>query len=206
MRLPGFAAIALVLFSATVISRSFGLIAPLYVKEIAFGSASLGVIAGLTVSGGSFAEAVSAWVQGRLCSRMLPRFLLFSGLALASVAVLPMMLARGPVSFMALRILQGLVAGGTLTLGYTIGGAIIPHASRATCFGILSSAAMLGGACGPVLAGLVSAAVGMRWVFAASCIGYSALTLLVLGGLRREIEPAPPPTEPYERPYIPVPR
>lgn len=206
LRLPGFATIAVVLLFATVISRSFGLVVPLYVRQLAVASSGLGFLAGLTVSAGSFAEALSAIIQGRLSARLMPRFLLFAGLALASVAVLPMMLVHSAIPFMVLRAIQGFVAGGTLTLGYTIGGAVFPHHSRATAYGLLSSAAMLGGACGPVLAGFVSAGFGIRWVFAASSILYAALALLVLAGLRREIGPAPPVTEPSDRPYIPVPR
>jgi DHA1 family multidrug resistance protein-like MFS transporter len=206
LRLPGFMTIAVVLLLATVISRSFGLVAPLYVRHLASGSSRVGLLAGITVSIGSLAEALSAIIQGRLASRLMPRFLLFAGLSLASVAVLPMMLVDSAVPFMLLRALQGFVAGGTLTLGYTMGGAIFPQNSRATAFGLLSSAAMLGGACGPMLAGFISAGVGIRWVFAAASILYSILALVTLRGLRREVGMQAHPPSPTERPYIPVPR
>lgn len=203
--LPGFAGVATVLFVATVLSRSFALVTPIHVRTLAAGAGGVGLMAGIAVSAGSFAEALSALIQGRLSERIHPRVLIFIGLALASVAVLPMILAKTVTGFVALRLAQGFVAGGTLTLGYTIAGGFIPDHARATGYGLLSSAAMMGGAVGPILAGLVSYGFGMVWVFASATIAYAALTLLALRGVRREVvavrKAAPPP-----RPYIPVPR
>ena len=204
--LPGFAAIAAVLFFATVISRSFGLVTPIVVQQFMTGAGGVGLLAGIAVSSGSLAEALSAMVQGRMSGRMSPQVLIFMGLLLASVAVLPMILARGVLAFTALRTLQGLVAGGTLTLGYTMAGRIIPESARATGYGLLSSAAMMGGAFGPVLAGLISYGFGMQWVFAAASVGYAGLAMVALAGVRRDIGRAGEPPASAPRPYIPVPR
>ena len=54
--------------------------------------------------------------------------------------------------------LGGLVAGGALTLGYTLGSLEIPEGRRGAAFGWLSGAALFGGAVSPTIAGLLA-----RW-------------------------------------------
>ncbi|MBI3962289.1 MAG: MFS transporter, partial [Deinococcus sp.] len=84
---------------------------------------------------------------------------------------IPMVLAGNAYEFLVLRILLGLCAGGVLTLSYTAGGRLIPEGSRGAAFGLFSSAAMIGGAVGPMVIGLV-AAWRLSAVFWASALLY----------------------------------
>jgi MFS family permease len=208
LRSGGILPIMAILFWATVISRSFSLVVPLFVKEIAAGSPALGLINGLTVSLGSFAEALSAFVMGRLSARTSPRRLLLAGLITSMVVVLPMPFVHDAWQFALLRILLGIAAGGALTLGYTMGGALFPERGRAVYYSVLSSGAMLGGALGPTLCGGVSWLAGIRYNFALAAAVYAALALLSLSGLLRDTADASRAADdpPARRPYIPVPR
>jgi MFS family permease len=78
-----------------------------------------------------------------------------------------------------LRVLLALLAGGTLTIAYTLASQVIPEGDRATAFGLLSSCSMFGGAIGPLLGGLLSV-MKIRVVFAANALIYAVLILLVL--------------------------
>jgi len=117
------------------------------------------------------------------------RLLLYS-LAASTVVILPMALCRTLAPFAALRVLLGLSVGGSMTVAYTIGGHLLPPAARATGYGLLSSAAMLGGALGPTLCGLV-ASIDLRAPLWIGGLAYAALTLHVGTLLRRAGGTAP---------------
>lgn len=218
LRIRGVLPIIAMLFCATVISRSFGLVVPLYLKEIATGSSLLGIITGVTISLGSFAEALSSMSMGRLAERVGPQKLLLAGLSTAVILLLPMPFVRNPWEFLVLRILIGLATGGAMTLGYTMGGAILPERGRAVSYSVLSAAAMLGGAIGPSMCGLVSWLAGLRVNFAIAAGLYAILASFTFAGLRRETaerlarERAEAAALVHhekgsgEKPYIPVPR
>ena len=78
----------------------------------------------------------------------------------------------GPV--LGLAVLLGLVAGGSLTLCYTIGGLMVPEDVRTTAFGFFSGAALFGGAVSPSVAGLV-AHLGLRRIYCVDAALYLAL-------------------------------
>ncbi|HKQ60314.1 MAG TPA: MFS transporter, partial [Candidatus Polarisedimenticolaceae bacterium] len=204
LRLPTVLPLLAVLFVTTVISRAFGLIVPLFVRELAAGSAALGRMSGLTVSLGAFAEAVSAMLVGWLSIRFKASRVLMLSLVGSVLLVLPMTIIVTPRAFLALRILSGLAAGGVITLCYAMGGAMFPDENRAFGYSVFSSAAMLGGAAGPVLSGVLSWSVGVRSNFAAIALLYGVLAFVVALGLRHRDAALPHPTESV--PYMPLPR
>src|SRR5207244_12089749 len=63
-----------------------------------------------------------------------------------------------------LRVGAGLVAGSILTLAYGLVGTVVPIEQRSSAFGALNSAAMVGSAMGPIMAGML-AAVSLRGAF-----------------------------------------
>jgi DHA1 family multidrug resistance protein-like MFS transporter len=183
---PGVVALLAVLFFVNFIGRSFTPILPLHLQDLGLAPARLASATGILISAYSVAAAASAAVVGRASRTRSPRTLLFLSLVGGAIAVLPMALVPNYEAFLALAVLLGLLSGGSLTLGYTIGGLLVPEAVRTTAFGFLSGAALFGGAVSPAVAGLVAHASlrGIYWVDAALYVTLAAW--LLWGGQLRE--------------------
>ena len=176
LRLPQVAPLLLLLFLANFIARSLTPILPLYLQALGVPPAQLALHAGLVISAYSIAAAVSATGLGRATRRLSPRLLLAGSLAGGAVTVLPMTLVPSFGPLLALAVLMGLLSGGSLTLGYTIGGLVVPAERRAMAFGFFSGAALFGGAVSPGVAGLL-----VRWdlrgIFYVDTVLFAALAL-----------------------------
>jgi MFS transporter, DHA1 family, multidrug resistance protein len=190
--LPGVAALLVVLFVVNFIGRSFTPILPLHLGLLGVSSRHLASATGILIAAYSLAAATSAWYLGRLSRSHSPRRLLLLTLVGGAAAVAPMALAPSFGAILCLAVLLGLVAGGSLTLCYTIGGLMVPEAVRTTAFGFFSGAALFGGAVSPAAAGLVAgiALRGIYWVDAALYVALAAA--LVAGRALR----TPPPKAP----------
>jgi MFS family permease len=173
--LPLFLPLLPLLFFVNLVDRSLFLSVPLYVRSLVPGQAVEAMV-GMLMSGGALAGAGSAWYFGRRAGRVPPARLLLGSLACSALLILPMAFCRAFAPFAVLRLLLGLSIGGAATLAYTLAGDRIPAVVRATGYGILSSVAMLGGAAGPILSGLLSAR-DLRAPFLMGGIVYLALTL-----------------------------
>jgi len=184
---PGVVALLVVLFVVNFIGRSFTPILPLHLQDLGVKPARLASATGVLISVYSIAAALSATMLGRLSRRRSPRGLLLLTLFGGAAAVLPMALVPRYEMMLGLAVLLGLVAGGSLTLCYTIGGLMVPEQVRTTAFGFFSGAALFGGAVSPSFAGLVAHAAlrGIYWVDAAL---YLALAGALIGG--RLLRPA----------------
>jgi len=162
--LPSFGAMIAVMFSVNFVERSFGPVIPLYVLTLGTSLEHAAKISGLIISLGLLAEAVSATVMGNRLRRIPARRLLLWRLSGGVLACLPMGLVWSSSQLMVLRLILGLLAGGCMVVIYTLGSQIIPAETRATSFAFLSSAALLGGAVGPVAAGALTH-IHLRAVF-----------------------------------------
>lgn len=208
--IPGVFSLIILLFFANLVSRSFSTVTPLFVEMLSKSRENLGFLSGIIVSFASFAEAASAFVLGHLASKILPKKLVIFALAGGALAVFPMAFVRSEYQFLLLRILAGFLTGGLLTLGFTTGGGIFPERSRATSYAILSSSALLGGAIGPLVSGLIAAA-HIRITFFVGAAIYLLLILEAVAGIKREEamkarERAARKKITEEKPYIPLPR
>jgi DHA1 family multidrug resistance protein-like MFS transporter len=190
--LPGVVALLVILFLVNFIGRSFTPILPLHLQSLGVSAGRLASATGILISAYSLAAAASAWYLGRLSRERSPRGLLLLTLVGGALAVAPMALVPRYELILGLAVLLGLVAGGSLTLCYTIGGLMVPEAVRTTAFGFFSGAALFGGALSPTVAGLVAHASlrGIYWVDAAL---YLALAAALARGrvLRTASPPAP---------------
>jgi DHA1 family multidrug resistance protein-like MFS transporter len=188
---PGVVALLVVLFAVNFIGRSFTPILPLHLQDLGVKPARLASATGVLISVYSIAAAASATMLGRLSRSRSPRGLLLMTLFGGAAAVLPMALVPRYEMMLGLAVLLGLVAGGSLTLCYTIGGLMVPEQVRTTAFGFFSGAALFGGAVSPSFAGLVAHAAlrGIYWVDAALYLALAAA--LVRGRLLRPAPPAP---------------
>ena len=153
-----------VMFSVNFVERSFGPVIPLYILSLGTSMAHAAKTAGLIVSLGLLAEAVSATIMGSRLRTVAARRLLLWRLGGGVLACLPMGLVWATIQLMFLRLVLGLLAGGCMVVVYTLGSQIIPAETRGTSFAFLSSAGMLGGAIGPIAAGLLTH-VSLRAIF-----------------------------------------
>jgi DHA1 family multidrug resistance protein-like MFS transporter len=190
--LPGVVALLVILFLVNFIGRSFTPILPLHLHSLGVTAGRLASATGILISAYSLAAAASAWYLGRLSRERSPRGLLLLTLVGGALAVAPMALVPRYELILGLAVLLGLVAGGSLTLCYTIGGLMVPQAVRTTAFGFFSGAALFGGALSPTVAGLVAHASlrGIYWVDAALYLAL-AVALARARALRTASPPAP---------------
>ncbi len=188
---PGVVALLLVLFLVNFIGRSFTPILPSHLAELGLPPSRLASATGVLISVYSVAAAASAAGLGRLSRRRSPFGLLVLTLVGGALAVLPMALVPRFELFLALALLLGLVAGGSLTLCYTIGGLMVPEQVRTTAFGFFSGAALFGGAISPSVAGLVSH-VRLRGIYWIDGLLYLLLAAALLRGRALRVTAIPP--------------
>lgn len=201
---PGLLPLLGLLFFAALVDRSFGVVVPLVIQDLAPPGAALGTWSGLTISGGAFAGSISAVALGRIARRGRPRRLTQLSLLGGAVLLAGMAAAGSATGFAALRVGYGLAAGGLLTLGYTVAAELVGETGRATSYGFLSGGAMMGGALGPLLAGVAAPWIGFRGFLLAAAVVSMLLAFLARGDVRRERDRA---TEAGPMgPYIPLPR
>ena len=176
---PQFLTTLLVLFFLNMADRTFGLVVPLFLEELGTTAAW---VAGAVISIATFGESASAWMTGKLASRLTVRSLITGRLAASLAVLIPMIYVYSSTQFAVLRVLLALLAGGTLTLAVSAASDVIPDECRGTGFALLQSTSMLGGAAGPLVAGgLAGWSVRSVFVFNAAVYG------LMLGFVYRNV-------------------
>ncbi len=168
---PEYLTTMLVLFFVNMADRTFGPITPLFLEQLGTPPVRLAAVSGALFSVAAFGEAFSAWLAGRLASRMSLRRLTIGRLILSVFVLVPMVFLTSAAQFSVLRVILALLAGGTLTLALTTGSRIIPEEQRGAGFGMLSGTSLLGGAAGPLIAGSL-AGLSIRSVFVFNSIVY----------------------------------
>ncbi|MEO8501103.1 MAG: MFS transporter [Vicinamibacteria bacterium] len=151
-----FPALMFVVFFVNFASRSFTPILPAQLSAFGLPRPALAFSTGVLISVYSIAAAVSSFGFGRLAARVDPVRLLVVSLFTSVVAAVAMGYMPSFPAFLGVALLYGLVSGGTLTLGYSIGSRRFSEASRGASFGRLSGAALIGGAVSPAIAAFVA--------------------------------------------------
>jgi DHA1 family multidrug resistance protein-like MFS transporter len=180
---PEFLTTMLVLFFINMADRTFGPVLPLFLEELGTPESRLAFVSGSVISVAAAGEAFSAWLSGRLASRISLRRLITVRLALSILVLLPMVLVHSTLQFSALRVTLALLAGGTLTLALTAASHVIPPEQRGAGFGLLQSTTMFGNGAGPLIAGAI-AGFSIRSVFVFNSIVY----LLMVGFVYRNVK------------------
>ncbi|MBA2451136.1 MAG: MFS transporter [Chloroflexi bacterium] len=184
LAIPGFVGALVILFVARFADRSLPPILPLYLVELGTPSAQLATITGLVVASGAVAAACSSMLYGRWARPDNTRRLLIIALIGGAVFSVPLVLAGGWPEVVVLRVVLGLLAGGSMSLAYTMGARLAPPERSGVTLSMLGSCGMLGGAVSPMLAGLIGQ-VSLRSVFLATAAAYlvaAALAALPLMG------------------------
>ena len=150
-----------------------------YVQELGVTDvADVALWSGLTLGVTPAVSAMCAPVWGRIGDRFGNKLLLMRALA-SSVVVMAFMANAGePWHLFALRAVQGLVAGyGPLTVSMAAMSA--PAEQMARAIGTVQTAQRIGPAVGPVIGGVLAAAVGLRAAFLVSAAVYLGALLMV---------------------------
>ena len=179
---PEYFTALMILFFVNMADRTFGPIIPLFLEELGTPRIGLEMVAGVLISAAAFGEAFSAWLSGKLASKVSLRRLITGRLILSIVVLLPMVVVRTTQQFSILRVMLALLAGVTLTLALSAAHHVIPNERRGAGFALLSGTSMLGGAAGPILAGGL-AGVSIRAIFLANAVVY----LLMIGFVYRNV-------------------
>jgi len=137
---------------ATVLPTAVGQIGGLDLYGWAFSAFMLTNLVGISVAGGVADE------RGPALPLVAGTAAFVIGLAIAGVAPAMPILVAG-------RAVQGLGAGAIAAIGYAAVGRAYSPGARPRMLALLSTAWVVPGLIGPAIAGLVSDAVGWRWVF-----------------------------------------
>src|SRR5437899_5879861 len=179
---PEYFTALMILFFVNMADRTFGPIIPLFLEELGTPRAGLEMVAGALISVAAFGEAFSAWLSGKLASRVSLRRLITGRLVLSILVLLPMVFVYSTEQFSILRVLLALLAGGTLTLALSAAHHVIPGEHRGTGFALLSGTSTFGGAAGPIISGAI-AGFSIRSIFIVNSVIY----LLMIGFVHRNV-------------------
>ena len=179
---PEYFTALMILFFVNMADRTFGPIIPLFLEELGTPRAGLEMVAGALISVAAFGEAFSAWLSGKLASRVSLRRLITGRLVLSVLVLVPMVFVHSTEQFSILRVLLALLAGGTLTLALSAAHHVIPGEHRGTGFALLSGTSTFGGAAGPIISGAI-AGFSIRSIFIVNSVIY----LLMIGFVHRNV-------------------
>jgi DHA1 family multidrug resistance protein-like MFS transporter len=156
LAMPGFAAGVGIMFLARFTDRALPPILPLYLIELNTPTAQLATITGFVVACGAVAAACSSMLYGRWARPERTRRLLLIALAGGAVFSVALAMVSSWPEVVVVRIILGLLAGGTMSLAYTMGARLAPASRSGLTLSMLSSGGQLGGALSPMMAGMVS--------------------------------------------------
>jgi DHA1 family multidrug resistance protein-like MFS transporter len=185
--LPGFATALAILFMTRFTDKALLPILPLYLIEVQAPSAQLATITGFVVASGAVAAGGSSMFYGRWARPESTRLLLLIALTGGAACSVLLAVARDWIQVAVLRLILGLLAGGTASLGFAYGLRLAPPHRSAATLSLLTSSGQFGGALSAGLLGVVSQA-GLRYAFLANAGAYLlavALTALPVRGVPR---------------------
>ncbi len=176
MAFENFLLLMVVIFGFQFVDRSFGPILPLFIAGMEPASRAA-VVSGVIFSIVACSAALGHHYCARLLRRWSSREVISRASMLAAAAALAMAFAPHSIALAAAAVAFGLAIGAAMTAAYTAAAAALPETVRATGFGFLTSASLVGIAVSPMVAGLL-ARIGLRAVFLVD-----VAMLLVLGAI-----------------------
>ena len=166
-----------VIFGFQFVDRSIGPILPLVISGMEPVESRAAVISGVLFSIVACSAAVGHHYCAALLRRWTSRDVISRAAVVAAVASLAMSIAPGEMLLALTASVFGLAIGAAMTAAYTAAAASLPDNVRATGFGFLTSASLVGIAVSPMVAGLL-ARTGLRSVFVGNVV-----MLVLLGAI-----------------------
>jgi DHA1 family multidrug resistance protein-like MFS transporter len=152
------------IFGFQFVDRSLGPVLPLHLTALGVSDTRVAITSGLIFSVLACTAALGHhWCAG-LLGRWGGRRTLARASLLAAASAVLMAIAADTVQFTAAVAAFGIGIGVAMTAAYTTAAGAIPDTVRATGFGFLTSASLIGMAVSPMVAGLIAHA-GIRLVF-----------------------------------------
>ena len=138
---------------------------PIFLKSMGIDDAGqLAQLTGLAAGAAGFSQAVMGPVWGVVADRFGRKSMLIRAMAGGAITVGLMGLSQAPWQLVVLRLIQGATSG-TVAAATTIVAAETPRGRVGWALGVLSSSIAVGGAVGPVVGGILAAAVGVKTIF-----------------------------------------
>jgi MFS transporter, DHA1 family, multidrug resistance protein len=163
------------IFGFQFVDRSLGPVLPLHLTMLGVSEARVALISGVIFTVLACAAALGHHLCAGLLKRWGGRRTLSRGSLIAAMGALLMVAASSSLILGVAVAVFGVGVGVAMTAAYTTAGGALPDLARATGFGFLTSASLIGMAVSPMVAGLIAHA-GIRLVFFVD-----AMMLLVFG-------------------------
>jgi len=197
LRFENLRILMLVIFGLQLVDRSFGPILLLHVSQLGYGPDDGAVLVGVLFSVLAVCGALGNQVTAATLTRTSARGVILGAVPPAAAALALFAFGQSAWAMVATLAVVGTGLGTAATAAFTAAGAAIPRHAHGVGFGFLSSAALVGSALSPVLAGLLAAG-SIRVVFLAGAALLALLMLLVRRVMVERpapLEAAPPPDE-----------
>jgi len=197
LRFENLRVLMLVIFGIQLIDRSFGPILLLHVTQLGYGPDDAALLVGVLFSVLAVCGALGNQVTAATLQRTTARGVILGAMPAAAAALALFAFGRSPWAMIATLAVAGTGLGTAATAAFTAAGGAIPRHAHGVGFGFLSSAALVGSALSPVVAGVLAAG-SIRVVFLAGAALLALLMLLVrrvMVDRRGPVAPAPPPDE-----------
>ncbi|MBT3343632.1 MAG: MFS transporter [Gemmatimonadetes bacterium] len=176
-------AFLILVVSVTSMSFTFGFImpvVPLFLQDLAgAGHGSIVSLAGMVFAAGGLTGAISSAVMGRFSDQLGPKRVMVWGLMAAAVFHLAQGFSQSVLALGLLIVLGGMATGAIRPVANALLARIIDEKDRGKAFGIMSSAAALGWAAGPIGGSWIGAHLGLRSVFFATAALFFVVGLWV---------------------------
>ncbi|WP_255298250.1 MFS transporter [Brevibacillus dissolubilis] len=145
---------------------------PVFMKDLTGGAEYLGTLAGFAFAVTGLADLIGSPFLGKRSDQIGYRRVLIISMIGAGLFYLPQALAPNIWVFIASRFGLGLFVGGIMPTANALIGRLVSPEQRGMVFGFTSAATFLGSFAGPLLGGLGSAALGIRWMLGITCVLY----------------------------------
>ena len=182
-RMPGMAALVLVLMFTQFAVQAIQPVISLHVQELLGHVGNIASLAGFAFSATGLAGVLAVPMLGRLADRIGEREVLLIAVFGAALLTLPQAFTTSYTWFVVERFGVGLFIGAIVPTANALIGKLTNPNERGFIFGMTSSVYFLGNSLGPMSGGIVAAGFGLHWVFLMTAILLAGTWALVFGAV-----------------------
>jgi len=177
---------------ATVFCISFAVqglppILPLFIQQLPALPGTPAALTGIALGTAGVCAAISAPLLGRLAARVGYGVILAAAAAAASLASTTFLLIGSFPPVLAVEVVLGAAAGGLMPIAFALLALRTPRERRGAIYGLSTSMSALGQATGPLSAGLLAAALGLRVSYLLAAAMFMVIVVLTLSTHPRRV-------------------